>query len=106
MVRYGKASAASTKKGAASWSAGASISAPLVNDRVGISLSAFTKKDGSWLDRVPLEGGGVAAGKDVHRRTATSPRAAVALRPMERSDERRVGQEWVRTRRSRWAPYS
>src|SRR3546814_736397 len=45
MRLYGKASAASTKKGAASWSAGASISAPLVNDRVGISLSAFTKKD-------------------------------------------------------------
>src|SRR3546814_2398935 len=83
MRLYGKASAASTKKGAASWSAGASISAPLVNDRVGISLSAFTKKDGGWLDRVPLEGGGVAAGKDVNRRTATSLRAAVALRPME-----------------------
>src|SRR3546814_9652064 len=47
MRLYGKASAASTKKGAASWSAGASISAPLVNDRVGISLSAFTKKDRS-----------------------------------------------------------
>src|SRR3546814_1536608 len=69
MRLYGKASAASTKKGAASWSAGASIPAPLVNDRVGISLSAFTKKDGGWLDRVPLEGGGVAAGKDVNRRS-------------------------------------
>src|SRR3546814_2909703 len=35
MRLYGKASAASTKKGAASWSAGASISAPLVNDQIG-----------------------------------------------------------------------
>src|SRR3546814_20449573 len=83
MRLYGKASAASTKKGAASWSDGASISAPLVNDRVGISLSAFTKEDGGWLDRVPLEGGGVAAGKDVNRRTAPSLMAAVAIRPKE-----------------------
>src|SRR3546814_17300051 len=83
MRLYGKASAASTKKGAASWSAGASISAPLVNDRVGISLSAFTKKDDGWLARVPLDGGGVAAVKDVKRGTATSQRPAVALRPLE-----------------------
>src|SRR3546814_20558545 len=83
MRLYGKASAASTQKGAASWSAGASISAQLVNDRVGISLSAFTKKDGGWLDRVPLEDGGVAAGKDVNSRTATSLGEALAPRPMK-----------------------
>src|SRR3546814_13745375 len=33
------------------------------------------------------------------------PAAVLALREVERSEERRVGKEWVSTCRSRWSPY-
>src|SRR3546814_13182029 len=56
----------------------------------------------------PFRLGGGGRGRDrcrvvdrgVHRRAA-QPRRGARLR----SEERRVGKEWVRTCRSRWAPY-
>ncbi len=80
---YGKASVATTKGGAESWSVGASASVPLVEDRIGVRLTGFTKKDGGWLDRAPFEPGGVTVDKNINRRTATSLRGAVAFAPTE-----------------------
>lgn len=79
---YAKASAATTRGGAASWSLGASASGALVEDRIGISLTGFTKKDGGWVDRAPFSTG-TTVDKNINRRTATSLRGALALKPSE-----------------------
>src|SRR3546814_17991163 len=46
-----------------------------------------------------------AVGRDDARRRLTVVSGCAALRPRPRSEERRVGKEWVSTCRSRWSPY-
>lgn len=75
---YGKLSLATTRGGSASWSAGASAQAPISEGRLGLALSAFTKKDGGWIDRAP-HGSDVVVDKNINKRTATAIRGAMTF---------------------------
>lgn len=49
---YGRAELASTEHGAASGEGGVSISAPLVEGKLGIAASGYYRRDGGWVDRI------------------------------------------------------
>ncbi|MXO65289.1 TonB-dependent receptor [Altericroceibacterium endophyticum] len=51
---YARAEVATTKGGDASYEAGAAVGAPIVQDRIGMRISAFYRKDGGWVDRRPF----------------------------------------------------
>ncbi|SEK00456.1 Outer membrane receptor proteins, mostly Fe transport [Sphingobium sp. AP50] len=70
----------SVKDGGEGWSARASITTPIISDRVGFGLSGFYRDDPRYLDSIVPTGARV---KDVNKNEVYGGRAAVILHPTE-----------------------
>ncbi len=79
---YSRAEIATTEKGAISYEAGVAVGGPLVEDRLGIRLSAFHRRDGGFIDRVDYQSGEVDA-RDINHGRVTVLRGALAWQPIE-----------------------
>ncbi|ARR55947.1 TonB-dependent receptor [Rhizorhabdus wittichii DC-6] len=56
---YDRAELSFTKNGEPSYEVGSAVGAPIVEDRLGVRLSAFFRRDGGWIDRVDRSTGKV-----------------------------------------------
>lgn len=54
---YGRAEIAFTEGGAPSYEAGVAAGAPLIQDKLGLRVSGFGRRDGGYVDRVPYPDG-------------------------------------------------
>ncbi len=50
---HGRVEVASTRDAAASYEAGVAMGGPIIEDRLGLRVSALYRKEGGWVDRVP-----------------------------------------------------
>ncbi|CAN7547042.1 TonB-dependent receptor [Phenylobacterium sp. LjRoot225] len=79
---YARAELSSTENGAPSYEAGAAVGGPIVKDVVGFRLSAWTRRDGGYIDRVDDADGSVVD-KDADWSRTSVVRAALAFKPTE-----------------------
>lgn len=80
---YARTELATTSRGAPSYEAGAVLGVPLVDDRLGVRLSAWYRADGGYVDRVnALDGATIDA--DSNSGNVKVMRLALAFAPVER----------------------
>jgi outer membrane receptor protein involved in Fe transport len=75
--------AASVAHGEANLEAGGVLDGPLVQDRVGLRVTLWSRRDGGWIDDVDRLSGAVTK-PDANRMDTRLARVALALRPSER----------------------
>ena len=81
MDYYGRAEIATTDSGGLSYEAGSAVGAPLVEDRVGMRLSAYYRKDGGFVDRKDY--GGNSVEKNSNWNDALALRAGLAFKVID-----------------------
>ena len=79
---YARGEVSTTEHGAPSYEGGAAISAPLVEDKIGLRVSGSYRRDGGYIDRVNYDTGDVVDKNANWQRTYVL-RAALALKPVE-----------------------
>ena len=78
---YARGELGFTDGGAPSYEMGLALGTPLVEDKVGLRVSGYYRRDGGYVDRVDYSGNMVD--KNANREEAVVLRAAMALRPTE-----------------------
>lgn len=107
---FARIEASHTANGDPSYEAGIAYGAPIIKDELGFRASAWTRKDGGFVDRVATDAAGAFNGTTVDRRANHSEmqvfRAAVGFKPLsdvmitpsvyyQNSDVNDSGSYWV-----------
>jgi len=79
---YARAEVSTTKDGAASYEGGVAIGGPIVEDKLGFRASAFTRKEGGYVDRVDQITGKVVD-KDANSSFSNVARLALTWKPSQ-----------------------
>jgi outer membrane receptor protein involved in Fe transport len=79
---YARAELSTTDNGQPSYEAGAAIGGPIVQDKIGFRISAWTRRDGGYIDRVDGDTG-ATVDKDANWGRTTALRGALTFKPTE-----------------------
>jgi outer membrane receptor protein involved in Fe transport len=80
---YGRAELATTEEGSPSYEAGAAVGGPIVTDKIGFRVSAYYRRDGGWIDRVPFEANRGTPKEDANSGRRFVGQAALTIKPTE-----------------------
>ena len=79
---YERAEISDTKHGAVSGEVGSAVGGPIIEDRLGVRVSAWHRRDGGFIDHVATESGDVDA-HNINHGDVTVIRGALAWQPTE-----------------------
>lgn len=79
---YARAEVSDTHRGAANYEVGGAIGGPLVEDKVGIRVSAYYRRDGGYIDRVDFPGGTLRK-RNTNSADSQVVRGAITVAPLD-----------------------
>ncbi|MBO9695122.1 MAG: TonB-dependent receptor [Sphingopyxis sp.] len=79
---YGRGEISTTDGGAPSYEGGIAVGGPLIEDKIGVRLSAWYRRDGGWVDRADMNSGAITD-RNANYQSTTALRGAVTFKPTE-----------------------